>query len=174
MARGKMKTLLIGADLHKPTLHKYLNIKETEGLSEYFLDEKQINEIIHETSVPNLHCMQAGITTENPSDLFDDAKFEHLIKTVRQLYDCIIIDNPPLMLIPDAVISNNISDISLFVLRINHSHKDEIKQINKIVHFNRIESAAIVINEAPDRGFGYGKKYWKSGYGEYKYHSKNT
>ena len=41
-------------------------------------------------------------------------------------------------------------------------------KINKIVDFNKIQRAAIVINETPDRGYGYGNKYWKKGYGEYK------
>ncbi len=172
MARSNLKTLLIGADLHKPTLHNYLEIKESDGLSSYFHGKKKINEIIIETSFPNLHCIQAGPISENPSDLFNFSKFEHLIDTVRKIYDRIIIDNPPLMLIPDAVINNRVSDISLFVLRINLSHKEEIKQINKIVSFNKIKTAAIVINETPDRGFGYGKKYWKKGYGEYKYKLK--
>lgn len=174
IARSKTKTLLIGADLHKPTLHKRLNIKEPYGLSDYFQDEKTFDEIVFETSVPNLYCIHAGPVSPNPSDLFEISKFESLIETARQHYDCIIIDNPPIMLIPDAIVSNSIADISLFVLRINHSHKDEIKQINKIVSFNKINPAAIVINEAPDRGFGYGRKYWKSGYGEYKYKTKTS
>lgn len=169
LARSNHKTLLIGADMHKPTLHNFLEIKEADGLSNYFQNEKQLNEIIFETTIPNLHCIQAGPGSSNPSDLFDISKFEHLIETVRQTYDFIIIDNPPLMLIPESVLNSTMSDISLFILRINVSHKEEIKQINKIVSFNKIKSAAIVINETPDRGFGYGKKYWKKGYGEYKY-----
>ena len=60
----------------------------------------------------------------------------------------------------------------LFILRINYSHKTQIKQINKIVEFNKIESAAVVLNDMPESGYGYGygyrKKYWKKGYGEFK------
>lgn len=169
IARSNQKTLLIGADLHKPTLHNYLDIKGYDGLSDYFQNKKDLDEIILKTSIPNLHCIQAGPISKTPSDLFDAERFKHLIEMVRKNYAYIIVDNPPLMLIPDSVINSRFSDINLFVLRINHSHKEEIKQINKIVSFNKIESAAIVINETPNRGFGYGKKYWKNGYGEYKY-----
>jgi hypothetical protein len=76
------------------------------------------------------------------------------------------------MLVPDAILTSQFSDIVLFVLRLNYSHKGQIKQINKIVDFNKIESAAIVINDTPLNGYAYGygarKKYWKKGYGEFK------
>ncbi|HLV30208.1 MAG TPA: hypothetical protein VKY57_01435, partial [Chitinispirillaceae bacterium] len=76
--------------------------------------------------------------------------------------------------VPDVITISKFADISLFVLRINFSHKEQIKQINKMVDFNRIERAAIVINEAPDRGYGYGKKYWKKGYGEYRHKVRDS
>jgi len=168
LAKSNRRVLLIGSDLHKPTLHKYLDVKESFGLSNYFKDEKCFEEIISATFVPNLDFIQAGPIPNNPSELLDNKKFEHLIKDARQMYDFIIIDNAPVLLVPDAILTSNFSDISLFVLRMNYSHKDQIKQVNKIVEFNKVKNAAIVINEAPDRGYGYGNKYWKKGYGEYK------
>jgi hypothetical protein len=54
----------------------------------------------------------------------------------------------------------------------NYSQKAQIKQINKIVEFNKIETAAVVLNDMPESGYAYGygyrKKYWKNGYGEFK------
>jgi len=168
LAKTNKKVLLIGADLHKPTLHKYFEVKESFGLSNYFLNEKSFEEILTSTFVPNLSFIQAGATPDNPSELLDNAKFELLIEKARQIFDFIIIDNAPVLLVPDSILVSNFSDISLFVLRINLSHKDQIKQIGKIVDFNKIKNAALLINEAPDRGYGYGNKYWKHGYGEYQ------
>jgi len=168
IAKTKKKVLLIGADLHKPTLHKYLDIKEDFGLSNYFLNEKGFEEIIATTFIPNLHFIQAGPIPKNPSELLDNAKFKDLIDKARQMFDFIIIDNAPILLVPDSILVNNFSDINLFILRLNHSHKDQIKQIGKIVDLYKIKHTAIVINETQDRGYGYGKKYWKKGYGEYK------
>jgi capsular exopolysaccharide synthesis family protein len=168
LAKSGKKVLLVGADLHKPTLHKYFNLKQSFGLSEYFLNDKNLEDIISVTSVPNLHFIQAGNNAINPSDLLDNSKFEELIKTVRDMFDYIIIDNAPVLLVPDSILATGFSDVNLFVLRINHSHKDQIRQIDKIVDFNKIKNAAILVNGTPDRGYGYGKKYWKNGYGEYK------
>jgi capsular exopolysaccharide synthesis family protein len=160
--------LLIGADMHKPTLHRYLDLKEAPGLSNYLQNEKTMDEIIMPTLVPNLSIIQAGPVPPNPSDLIDGDKLEKLVERARKIYDYIIFDNAPLLLVPDAIITSRFSDVSLFILRINHSHKDQIGQINKLVDFNKVQRAAIVINETPDRGYGYGNKYWKKGYGEYK------
>ncbi len=168
LTKANKKVLLIGADLHKPTLHKYLDVQESFGLSNYFKNEKAIEEIITNTSVPNLQFIQAGPIPNNPSDLLDNSKFERLVDVARLMFDYIIIDNAPILLVPDAILTSSFSDVSLFILRINHSHKDQIKQINKVVDFNKVKRAAIVINDAPDRGYGYGNKYWKKGYGEYK------
>ncbi|MCY1723251.1 polysaccharide biosynthesis tyrosine autokinase [Prolixibacteraceae bacterium Z1-6] len=169
LTKSKKKVLLIGADLHKPTLHKFLGVEESIGLSNYLKNEQKIEDILFPTSIPNLHFIQAGPIPANPSDLLDSEKFGQLVGQAREIYDYIIIDNAPLLLVPDAILSSDFSDVSLFVLRINHSHKDQIKQINKIVNFNRIKRSAIVINNAPDRGYGYGNKYWKKGYGGYKH-----
>lgn len=168
LAKPNCKVLLVGADLHKPTLHKFLEVKETFGLSDYLLNEKKLEEIISRTHIPNLHFLQAGKLVSNPSDLLDREKFELLFNQARKKYDYIIIDNAPTLLVPDSIMINLFSDLSLFILRINHSHKEEMKQINKIVDFNKISQAAIVVNEDQDRGFGYGNKYWKNGYGKYK------
>jgi len=171
LAKNKQKVLLIGADLHRPTLHLYLNEKETLGLSNYLKNEKSIDEIISQTSIPNLMFIQAGEIPNNPSDLFDFALFKQLIENTRNNFDYIIIDNAPLLLIPDAIQSNKFSDISLFVLMINYSHKKEVKQISEIVNFNKIDHSAIVLNGTLNRSYeyGYGNKYWKKGYAEYKF-----
>lgn len=168
LTKSNKTVLLIGSDLHKPTLHTFLGVEEDLGLSNFLKDEVEFEKIISKTSVPKLDFIQAGPVPPNPSDLLDNMKFENLIIQARKMYDYIIIDNAPLLLVPDAVLTSRFSDVSLFILRIGYSHKDQIKQINKIVDFNKIKHSAIVINETPDRGYGYGNKYWKKGYGEYK------
>lgn len=172
LSKTNKRVLLIGADLHKPTLHYFLDVQESFGLTNYLNNEKSIEDIISATSIPNLFFIQTGNIPENPSDLMDSLKFKTLLEETRKMFDYIIIDNAPLLLVPDAILTNQFSDLSIFVLRINYSHKEQIKQINKIVDFNKINCAAILVNDIPESGYGYSsgyrKKYWKNGYGEYK------
>lgn len=172
LSKTGKKTLLIGADLHKPTLHEFLDVKESYGLRDYLSNNKNMDEIISTTTIPDLFFIQTGMNSENPSDLMNSAKFDELIAKARKIFDYIVIDNAPLLLVPDAILTSQFSDISMFVLRVNYSHKGQIKQINKIVEFNKIERSAIVMNDTPESGYGYGygyrKKYWKKGYGEFR------
>lgn len=171
LAKSNSKVLLIGADMHRPMLHKMLNIKEAPGLSEFFSGVHGFEDVVMPTPIKDLYIIQAGTLISAPSELIDIEKFNQLIERARLIYDYVVIDNAPLLLIPDAIATSNFSDISLFLLRMNHSHKDQIKQINKIVEFNHIKRAAIVINSAVERGYGYAyrRKYWKKGYGNYRH-----
>lgn len=169
LTKSNKKVLVIDADMHKPNLNKFFGVKSSAGLSSYLKGEVSFEETIYATSVSNLFLLQAGPIPSSPSDLLDTPRLDYLIEKNRKEYDFIVIDNAPLLLVPDAILTSQSSDICLFTLRMHHSHKDEIKQINRLVDFNNIKRAAIVINETPDRGYGYGNKYWKKGYGEYKY-----
>lgn len=169
LTKSNKKVLLIDADMHKPNLHKFFGVRSSSGLSNYLKGEVTYEETIYSTSISNLFLLQAGPIPTSPSDLLDTPRLDYLIEKNRKEYDYIVIDNAPLLLVPDAILTSQTSDISLFTLRMNHSHKDELKQINRLVSFNNIKHAAIIINETPDRGYGYGNKYWKKGYGEYKY-----
>ncbi|MFW6327363.1 MAG: GumC family protein [Bacteroidota bacterium] len=169
LTKSNKKVLIIDADMHKPNLHKFFGVKSSVGLSNYLNGEVSYEEIIYSTSINNLFLIQAGPIPTSPSDLLDTPRLDYLVEKNRKEFDYIIIDNAPLLLVPDAILTSQTSDISLFTLRMNHSHKDEIKQINRLINFNNIKRAAVIINETPDRGYGYGNKYWKKGYGEYKY-----
>ncbi len=169
LTKSNKKVLLIDADMHKPNLHKFFGVKASPGLSDYLKGEIEPEETIHKTSIPNLFLLPAGPIPASPSDLLDTPRLYVLIEKHRKDYDFVIIDNAPLLLVPDAILTSHSSDATLFTLRMNHSHKDELKQINRLVEFNNIKRAAVVINATPDRSYGYGNKYWKKGYGEYKY-----
>ncbi len=99
LTKSNNKVLLIGADLHNPTLHKFLNIKKSFGLSNYLLDELGIEEIISSTTIPDLYFIQSGPVPSNPSDLFDNIKFEYLFEKVRKMFDYVIVDNALLLLV---------------------------------------------------------------------------
>ncbi len=169
LTKSNKKVLLIDADMHKPNLHKFFGVKSSVGLSNYLKGEVSYEETVYSTSINNLFLIQAGPIPTSPSDLLDTPRLDYLVEKNRKEYDYIVIDNAPLLLVPDAILTSQTSDASLFTMRMNHSHKDEITQVNRLVSFNNIKKAAIVINETPDRGYGYGNKYWKKGYGEYKY-----
>lgn len=160
------RVLLVGADLRRPRLHSFLEINEDIGLSTYLNNDHSFEEVVTETDVPNLYLAQAGKIPDNPSELLESKKFEDFLSEARLLFDYIVIDNAPILLVPDAIWTSRHSDVNLFVLRLNYSLKEQIKKINKITEFNKIKQASIVLNGVNRKGYGYGKNYWKEGYGD--------
>ena len=164
--KGK-KILVVEGDLRKPQLNILFGENEGIGLSSYLANNNNMNEIIIQTPYPNLYFVPAGEIPPNPSELLENGRFDLFIQEARKQFDFIIVDNAPLSLVPDSLMTNKHADSCIFIIRLNYSKKNELKEINKIVAVNALQNAIVVINDAPRNRFGYGNKYWKEGYGNY-------
>lgn len=165
-ANGK-KVLLIEGDLRKPQLSNLFGNNNNIGLSSYLLDKNVFNDIIIKTTTPNLYFVPSGEIPPNPTELLETEKFKKFIENAKAEFDYIIIDNAPMALVPDGLLTSQYVDLNIFVIRLNFSRKNEIKEINKTVTINNIKNAIIVINDTAKNQYGYGNKYWKNGYGNY-------
>lgn len=168
LSLSNRKTLLVGTDLRSPTLHKFLGVKSGKGLSSFLNNDCGFDEIVCQSPSENLHYVLAGDVPNNPSELLENGMFEQFLNIARQRFDYIVLDNAPIKLVPDAHSTCIYSDINLFILRLKHSRQDEIHEINKMVAFNEIKNSFIIINDAPHHAYGYGNKYWRKGYGNYR------
>lgn len=167
MTTTERKVLLIEGDLRKPVLNGLFGYKDNTGLSSYLAHKNEFDEIVMRTIYPNLYFIPAGEIQPNPTELLENARFSSLIEEARTKFDYVILDNAPLALVPDGLMTSKYADANIFVLRLNYSRKKEIKEINKTIEINGIKNAIIVVNDAPRNRFGYGSKYWKNGYGNY-------
>lgn len=161
------KVLLVEGDLRRPMLNKTFGTNQGIGLSSFLLEEKEFHDIIIETSNANLYFVPAGEIQPNPTELLENGRFKKFIEYARKEFDYIVLDNAPISLVPDGIMTSKFADINIFVLRLNYSKKKEVKEINKAIEVNGIGQAVIVINDSPKNRFGYGNKYWKNGYGTY-------
>jgi len=167
MGANEKKVLLIEGDLRKPMLNGLFGKKDGIGLSSYLSYKNNFNEIIIETPYPNLFFIPAGEMPPNPTELLENGRFANFIEEARKKFDYIILDNAPVSLVPDGLMTSKHADANIFILRLNYSRKKEVREINKTIDVNGIKNAIIVINDAPQNRFGYGNKYWKNGYGNY-------
>jgi capsular exopolysaccharide synthesis family protein len=161
------KVLLIEGDMRKPMLSKSFGISNNIGLSTFLTGKCDFNEIVVETETPNLFFVSSGEVPQNPTELLESDKFKAFIEAVKKQFDYIILDNAPVALVPDGLLTSQFVDINIFIIRMNYSRKNEIKEINKTVAVNNIKDAIIVINDSNKHQYGYGNKYWKNGYGNY-------
>lgn len=167
LSLNKKRVLLVGTDLRNPSLNSVLDIQSGKGLSSFLSNESGFDDIIHSTSFENLFFVQSGAIPDNPSELLENEMFEQFVNIAREQFDYIVLDNAPLLLVPDANWTSRYSDINLFILRLNYSRKKEISNINKLIVNVGIKNSFLVVNDAPQKGYGYGSRYWKKGYGNY-------
>lgn len=164
------KTIILGLDLRKPTLHKYFDYENENGISEYLTGELDYSEIIKETKIKNLSIILAGAIPPNPAELIELPKMEELIKKLKVEYDYVVLDTPPIALVTDALLLSSLVDINLYVIRQNYSNLSVVDFINEIKEKNNIP-LNIVINDINLSGY-YSYKYnynYKYGGGYYSH-----
>lgn len=167
LSTSDKKVLLIEGDMRKPMLNKLFGNNNNVGLSSYLLGKSEFADIVIETSTPNLYFVPAGEVPPNPTELIEGDRFKEFVEAAKAQFDFIILDNAPVALVPDGLLTGRYVDLNIFVVRLNYSRKNEIKEINKTISVNNIKNAIIVINDTIKKQYGYGNKYWKNGYGNY-------
>lgn len=167
LAGADRKCLIIDCDLRKPRLHKVYNQPNLVGLTNYLTGSATLKEIVKPTPVPHLYFIPAGPTPPNPNDLFASEAFSNLIKLLRQNFDHIITDSPPVIGFADARTLSYQTDGTILVLR-HHSTTREAAQLatQLLAQNNRRILGGILTMARKDR-MGYGGYY-----GYYQYYNK--
>ena len=165
IASPNKKTIIIGADIRNPQLQRYnADRKGLEGLTEFLFDEKVITDSIIHKSIynPYLDVIYSGSIPPNPTDLLSNGKFELLIDELSSVYDYIILDTAPLMLVTDSFLISEVADVTLYVVRSMYTEKLLVDFATKNIESHKIKNVAFVINDVDRDYLGYGNKY---GYG---------
>lgn len=176
------KTIIIGYDLRKPKLHTFFNLKNNVGVSTYLIGKNTLDEVIQHTEFNNLDIISPGPIPPNPSELIDSPENALLIQELRQRYDAIIFDTPPISLISDAVTLTKESDINIVVVRAGQTNKQIFySTINDLENRDKVKFNFILNGLANStskygygnyggygKGYGYGNNYgYGYGYGYY-------
>ena len=165
LASPKHKVIIIGADIRNPQLQRYNpSRKGLDGLTEYLHnDDEKIEDIIHVSSF-NKYCdvIYSGSIPPNPADLLSNGRFEILIDQLKLIYEYVIVDTAPLMLVTDTFLNAELADATLYVTRSGFTEKSLLDFANKQINSKRIRNAAFILNDVSKDNLGYGNKY---GYG---------
>lgn len=154
------KTLLMDADLHHPMIARQLGLRKQLGLSDYLI--KGVQQIIVETDYKGMDILTAGTPEDNPSDLFSHAQFPALMAKLKEQYEVIILDTPPVGLIADYLLLSKHIDYTLLVVRHETSTKDEVQRLDKLIKRNQLHGGIIYNGtKTTDNYKGYYKKVAK-------------
>lgn len=163
LASTNKKTVLLDFDLRKKSDYVVLGISDGAGISEYLTNQSSLSDIIRSSNQKNLDVVLSGDLHESPGQILDPDAIEKLLNKLKEIYEYILIDSPPLGVFPDGLILLRLSDLRLLIMRVNYTPKKESGQVIEDLSMEKLtDKLAILLNFTP---FEMKKKY---GYDYYK------
>jgi tyrosine-protein kinase Etk/Wzc len=163
LAQTGKKVVLVGADIRNPQLHRYLpsEFRSNKGLTEYIIDDSILaaNLVVKSEYNKNLSIVMSGAIPPNPAELLMQSRTTTFFDELKELFDYIIVDTAPSMLVTDTILINQLSDVTLYVVRANFTDKELLEFPLDAIEDGRLVNVALVLNNVAMSNFGYGNKY---------------
>lgn len=154
------KVIIVDLDMRKPKVHKYFNGINTKfGASTYLAKKSSLEEVINESVIENLDVIYSGPIPPNPMELIQSDNFIEMIEVLKSKYDYIMLDNPPIGIVSDAINVMSMSDLNLFVVRAGYSQIQFLDTAVNVKQKNQIDNLYFVLNGSKKSGSGYYKTY---------------
>lgn len=164
MAESGKKVLLIDCDLRKPTIHKRFSITNNGGLTDLIVENQKIEDVIKTTSVSNLYVLSCGTIPPNPSELLSSQKMKNYINDLKEIFDIILMDAPPVLAVTDAQILSTIADGTILIAAYGKTEKKALAKSKEMVTKVGGKIVGVVINMVPTKANEY---YYNGYYGSY-------
>ncbi|MBR3538702.1 MAG: CpsD/CapB family tyrosine-protein kinase, partial [Eubacterium sp.] len=167
-AEDGKKVLYIDADIRKSvTVARYGVDRETKGLSHYLSGQtKNLEDVIYETNIDNFSMIFTGAKAPNPAELLGRPKFAKMLETLKEQYDFIILDCPPLGSVIDAVLVAKNCDGTILVVEADNVSYKMVQNVKKQLDQSDCKILGVVLNKVQSGGKGY-YGYYKGYYGYY-------
>ena len=125
------KVLLIDCDLRNASIHKMFKINNIYGLTDILAKDRAVDKCIQETELENLYVLTAGSTPPNPAEILSSEKMKNLIEDLKNMYDYIFIDTPPIGLVTDAGVLSSFIDGVVLVVKSESVEKKYLEETKK-------------------------------------------
>jgi len=169
-AQSGQRVIVVDSDLRRPTLHKMLRVTNNIGLTNFLLKQNNLEEVIQTTTLPTLDFLASGKLPSSSLGILSSAQMKDLINELKQRYDFVFFDSPPIMGVSDASILASEVDITLQVIQYRRYPQPmniRAKQLIEKVGGNLVGIVLNNINMSQDESY-----YYYSGY-YHDYYSKN-
>jgi succinoglycan biosynthesis transport protein ExoP len=169
-AQSQQRVLVVDSDLRRPTLHKMLHVTNSIGLTNYLLKQNTLEEVIQRTNLPSLDFLASGKLPSSSLGILNSAQMKDLITELKQRYDFVFFDSPPIMGVSDASILASEVDMTLQVIQYRRYPQPmniRAKQLIEKVGGNLVGIVLNNINMSQDESY-----YYYSGY-YHDYYSRN-
>jgi capsular exopolysaccharide synthesis family protein len=165
IAQSGKKILLVDADLRNPCVSKVFPLNSAVGLSSVLADGLDLASAIQPSLLPGLSILPCGPLPSNPAELLTSPRLQELLESLREQYDFVLVDTPPLLTVTDPSVVAARVDGVLLTIRLSLTGRSQAQQAQETLASLRANLLGVVVNGISNRSnsYGYGSSY---GYGE--------
>ena len=157
------RVLLIDCDMRLPTVAKRFNIQAAPGLSDFLVGQTKIDEAVRNIEEYGIHVLPSGSIPPDPTGLLESRQTERLFSALKNIYDFVIVDLPPVTTVPDAVIMSKYVDGFLLTIREKQTAHRKVEQMLKQLQMVEANLLGFVTTCGEDNSSAY-NKYKHKGY----------
>ncbi|WP_217558546.1 CpsD/CapB family tyrosine-protein kinase [Paenibacillus sp. GbtcB18] len=146
-AQTDKKVLLIDADLRKPTAHRTFGLSNRTGLTDVLTRQAEVEEALKETDIPGLYVMTCGTVPPNPSEILGSLRMKELLERLKQEFDVILIDTPPVLAVSDAQVVATQCDGVVLVVNAGGVKRELVQKARDSLQFVHARVLGVVLNK---------------------------
>lgn len=175
LGEDNKKVILLDADLRKSVLigrHAIKGDGEILGMSHYLSGQKKLTDVIYNTNIDNVDLMVSGPVVPNPTELLGNHYFDDMLAELRNQYDVILIDSPPLGAVIDTAVIAPKCDGAVLVVESRAISYRFLQEVKKQLEVTGVKILGAVLNKVQVENGGYYNRYYGGRYGKYGKYSK--
>jgi capsular exopolysaccharide synthesis family protein len=174
-AQAGQRVLLIDADMRRPRVHSVFGCKQEPGLSNLMVGNARASETVHKTPVPGLWVLGAGRIPPNPAELIGSQRFRDFLASLKEHFDLVLVDSPPVMAVTDAAIVAHAANGVVFVVGAEMTCRNAARAAVEHLEQGRAHFVGAVLNRVElERNAYYYSHYYRREYGVYYQQAANA
>ncbi|GHC45140.1 polysaccharide biosynthesis tyrosine autokinase [Roseibacillus persicicus] len=150
-AQGGYTTLMIDADLRRPRLHTFFDINNSVGLTNYLTTDLMLEDVILQTPVDNLYFMPSGVLPADAAGILNSRRMSELVQDVKQRFDLVLIDSPPILGVSDASVLASEVDLTMIVVQHRKLPRNMLLRVKQAVENVGGQVIGVVLNNVDIR-----------------------
>ena len=159
MAQSGERVVIVDTDMRRPRVHKAFGMTRGVGFSAALVGEKEIGEVVRETPIENLSVIPCGATPPNPAELLHTQRFRELLDQLRERFDRIVFDSPPVGAVTDPVILAKAADGTILVVKSGVTARQLLAKTGRVLTDVNANVLGVVLNDIDPERRTYGGYY---------------
>ena len=156
LAQGEKRTILVDADLRRPTLHTLFDVSNGRGLTTMAVDDSALADPpLLATGIENLRLLSSGPLPPNPAEILGSRRMDEIIAALKARADIVLFDAPPIIVVTDAAVLGTKVDGVLLVISAGKTRREHALRAKELLERVKIRLVGAVLNNAPpDKSIG--------------------